>query len=129
MYQDPIIRKPAESFHTRNAERTPISFAALLLRDGAPDLEVKVRNFSRRGFSVVCDEALPLETRFKLRLPGVGDTKSLVKWNRGRRYGCEFERELTPPQLLEILRSPYFPRQGLGDRVRRLVARFFPESL
>ena len=129
MYHDTQPRRPAESYRTRNSERTPISFAALMLRDGQPDLEVKVRNFSRRGFSVICDELLEQGMPFRLRLPSVGDIKSSVKWSRGRRYGCEFERELTPPQLLEILRSPYFPKQRMGDRVRRVFSRFFPEGI
>ena len=128
MYHDPHTRRPAESYRTRNTERTPISFAAVMLRDGEPDLEVKVRNFSRRGFSVICEETLETGTAFRLRLPSAGDIKSSVKWSRGRRYGCEFDKELTPPQLLEILRSPYFPKQSMGDRVRRVISRFFPEA-
>ena len=125
MYHEPQSRRAAESYRTRNTERTPISFAALMLREGQPDLEVKVRNFSRRGFSVICDETLAQGTPFRLRLPSVGDIKSEVKWARGRRYGCEFDRELTPPQLLEILRSPYFPKQRMRDRVRHAVSRIF----
>jgi hypothetical protein len=127
MYHDTQFDPEPGNFRVRSSERLATAFAATVVRDGLPDLPVRIRNFSRAGFLATSEETVPRGTFLWLRLPHVGEIGGEVKWCRRGLMGCEFDRGLTSRQYLEVMREPEFKTvaktKGIMAGLARLVSR------
>jgi hypothetical protein len=57
----------------------------------------------------------------------MGEVRSHIVWSRGKRHGCEFDKSLTPQQLLAVLEHPFFQkrrsRKGIFEALSGIFAR------
>ena len=60
-------------------------------------------NLSSHGFMGECRAGVPLKSRIKLDVPGVGPIDGCVRWAVGRRVGGRFDKPLNDAQLAEAL--------------------------
>lgn len=64
-------------------------------------------NLSIHGFMGECPTGVPLKSKIKLDVPGVGPIDGCVRWSVGRRVGGRFDRPLDEAQLAEAMAAAY----------------------
>ena len=79
--------------------RTDLVMRAKLAREGAPDVDVRLRNLSAAGFMAECLEPIAPGTTIILAVPGVGRFPAEVRWNENSRIGGLFHYELAAKEL------------------------------
>ena len=79
--------------------RTEISMVGKLHREGAPDVNLKLRNLSQAGFMAECEEPVPPGTNVILAVPGAGRIPAEIRWNNKGLLGALFHYELAAQEL------------------------------
>ena len=79
--------------------RTEVLLRAKLLREGLPEIDVRVRNLSSAGFMAECLQPLQPGTEVILGIPGVGSLPAQIRWNESFRIGGIFHFELASSEL------------------------------
>ena len=87
-------------------ERTDVLLKAKLLREGAPDLDIRVCNLSPAGFMAECLTPVEPGREIILSLPGIGTLPPQVRWNVDMRSGGIFHFELSTRELGLIRAAP-----------------------
>lgn len=64
-------------------------------------------NLSSHGFMGECPAGVPLRSRIKLDVPGVGPVDGYVRWSVGRRVGGRFDSPLDELQLADALAAAF----------------------
>lgn len=80
-------------------DRQDVSLMAKILREGSPEIAVRIRNLSAGGFMAECLRPPPSGTKVVLSLPGAGYIPAEVRWNTSFRMGGLFEVELGSREL------------------------------
>jgi hypothetical protein len=93
--------------------RTDVLLKAKLFREGAPDLDVRLRNLSPAGFMAECLTPIETGTEVILSVPGVGSLPAQIRWNVDTRIGGIFHFELGSREL-GLIRASAEP-QAAGD--------------
>lgn len=100
-----------ERYAVRKPDRVRVLLATKLRQSGQPDLDISVRNISRRGFMAVADRDIPIGSDAMVFLPGVGWILASVRWSLGKRFGGRFSETLNmrqfwranPPRKLSLV--------------------------
>ena len=93
-------------FHDlRKAERAEVAMGAGLRQCGSKKIVVDLLDISTAGFRIETYEALPVESRVWLTLPGLEAICARVAWRRGDQAGCEFSAPLHPAVLERAIAS------------------------
>ena len=72
------------------------------------DTMVVIHNLSRTGLQIETDTDFAIDEIFLLVLPELGATPARVRWNEGRRFGCEFLSPVTSSAVsAALLRAPH----------------------
>jgi hypothetical protein len=80
-------------------KRTEVLLRAKLIREGQPELDIRLRNLSQAGFMAECLQPLPEGTEAIVGIPGVGEVPAQIRWNKGFRIGGIFHFELAAREL------------------------------
>jgi len=79
--------------------RTDVTLRGKLIREGEPELDVRIRNLSQAGFMAECLQPIAPGTEVILGLPGVGEVPAQIRWNVAFRIGGLFHYELATREL------------------------------
>ena len=99
------IAKPiyaAMNHVARSQIRVPAFCRARLLRDGEPDLRIRIGNISRSGF--MGETATPLRAGMTVRLalPFGRGMSGTVRWSLNGRFGCQLDEPFHSREMLAI---------------------------
>lgn len=101
------IVKEATSVDRRRAARRTIRLDAAA-SSAAAESNVVIRDLSKTGLLLESDAAFSVGETFLVVLPEIGATPARVKWNLGRRFGCEFLSPVTPGAIsAAMLQAPF----------------------
>lgn len=89
-------------FVPRIVERSDVSIATSIAVANRPR-PIVVVNLSSHGFMGHCPAGVPLGSRVRIDLPGLGEMQACVRWAVGKRVGGRFDTPLDPAQLADAL--------------------------
>lgn len=81
------------NINRRRTARRALMLDAVAHQDDVAAADISILNLSQTGLQMESQSNFAVGEVFYLHLPEVGATPAQVRWNDGRRYGCEF---LTP---------------------------------
>ncbi len=102
---DVMLRRAPKQADRRRGDcvRRNVSFSAKLLRLGAPDADMRLRNLSSGGFMAECGVPLSTGDQVLLQLPGVGYMPAQVRWTSASCIGGLFQAELSRDELGHLM--------------------------
>jgi hypothetical protein len=101
------ITDVAESTDRRRAGRRTVRLD-VSAQSATAESTIMIRNISRTGLLVETKAALSVGETFMLVLPEVGPAPARVKWQKGRRFGCEFLSPVTAAAIsAALLKTPF----------------------
>lgn len=120
-----IVQDAASVDRRRAARRTirldaPASSATM-------ESNVVIRDLSKTGLLIESEAGFSVGETFLIVLPEIGATPARVKWNLGKRFGCEFLSPVTPGAIsAAMLRTPFEEGDPDGEAdVRAVMADIF----
>jgi hypothetical protein len=78
----------------RSGDRRALRLTVDANLSGSPDMAVRVHDLSESGILIETPEPLATGQNFEVMLPLTGPVDTVVVWNSGRYYGCEFSRSV-----------------------------------
>lgn len=84
------IEKPIETSDRRRMARRTLRLDAVANQASEQESAVLIRDLSRTGLLIEADAGFAVGEIFLVDLPEIGATPAQVKWNRERKFGCEF---------------------------------------
>ena len=86
----------------RHPRRLPMACDIKLRTADGEVIEVRLVDFSRRGFGLESDRIVLIGSTVALDLPGLGWVDGEVRWNIGNRIGGWFVEEIAPGATQEL---------------------------
>jgi len=97
-------RDPQSSPQRRRSDRVAVDLVTVVLRDGRPDLEVRLVDLSPFGFHARHSEShLARDDRLRIDLPLLGDMPARVIWTIKGCFGCRFSVPIEERAYLRLL--------------------------
>jgi hypothetical protein len=103
----------------RAALRLTIDAPTTLRGPDAAPIDVRIENFSRHGFRVVTDAALPVGLLVRVGLSGAGVREAAIVRRDADGYGCAFMEPLKQSDMDRAFRPPELvvtELPGIADR-------------
>ena len=95
-----------ESFSPRLVDRADVAIQTRISVANRPR-PITLINLSSHGFMGECRQGVPLRSRIRLELPGLGPLEGCVRWAVGRRVGGRFDTPLDDVQLAEAIAAAF----------------------
>lgn len=95
-----------EVFEPRAVDRSDVLIETQITVADRPRA-ITLVNLSSHGFMGECRAGVPLKSRIKLDVPGVGPLDGCVRWAVGRRVGGRFDTPLDDFQLAEAMAAAF----------------------
>jgi hypothetical protein len=87
----------------RTLVRDEVHYRVRAFGPDARELSLLIVNISARGLMARCDRDLPVGSRLRVPLPGVGVVAAEVRWALGGRIGCELDSVIELADYYELL--------------------------
>ena len=100
-------QESATGAHQRTADRDSMFLQARMVRTGAPDLFVRVRNLSAGGLMAETDHPFTIGEAVSVELRTIGLIGARIAWVHNKRVGLSFDHAIDPKQARKApLQSP-----------------------